>query len=532
MLPPSFPLTITFLLYLEEPTDDHTAFSTNFQTSTMPKLPSSGSKNGQAACKHNPMTGTHSTTPRTHTDTDEQSKPWACEDCGTRFMRSGDLRRHEKIHWSEEQKEALGAYDKHSSIRFRGATDHLRPVGNIAVMTAAIELYRNRTSELTNVASTSELVLSMQNLRADDPHIDSNPETDSISCPSCDYTTTDPSSLSRHRMRQHNYQPQPRNSRTQTSHVADTSQPQSQPESSSSANTPASSSPSNRSTLLESPTSTVDTSLPELDTSLSSSSSSFSSSYSPISPTSMRLPQPYSPYHSSKSSFSPSGSLNSYASPTPYGDASSTDSFVPRSLTPAASSREQCHNREYSPANERFPAYYQSPSSPSSSSFDSWSTAFTSSGASSLASRSLASRLRAQNHGSIPRRMSPIEPVEGSSGLRNFSHAAPPIAEIPYPIIRRPDDADANTSSSYGMRRAEGYRGHSWTRNAEPERIRLPPISTLFDIAERGTRDFAAGPSRPGRSYYRGGSSGSSSSSCYDVLHLLYRNTAMLYVDH
>ncbi|KAF5364992.1 hypothetical protein D9758_008091 [Tetrapyrgos nigripes] len=442
----------------------------------MPKQPSPASKKGRASPKHSPRNRTHSKTQPMNTNM--QSKPWPCGECEKRFARSGDLRRHEKIHWSEEKKEALGAwqycsYYPECKRRF-------------------LQCSNRRTHERTH-----------------------NPEGDSISCPSCVYTTTDPSLLFRHRVRLHSYRPRPRNNRTQTTHIADTSQAQSQPESSSSANTPAS---SQRSTPLESPASTVDTSLPESYTSFFSDSSS--SSYSPINSSSMHLLQSYSPYHSSQSSFSPSDSPNSHNFLTPFNTTGpSSDSFVPRSLASAAPGYDQCHNRDYSLVDERLPAYYHSHSTSSSeSSFDARSTASAFSGASS-SSQDLETRSRTRNYSPYPGRMSPIEPVEGSSGLRNFaSHAAPPIAEIPYPIHCRPNsDANTHASSSYGMRRTEGYHGYPSTRNAEPERIQLPPISTFFDMSERGMRDFAAGPSRPRHSYHRDGPSGAgcgSSSSC------------------
>ncbi|KAJ4000326.1 hypothetical protein F5050DRAFT_562950 [Lentinula boryana] len=111
--------------------------------------------------------------------------PAVCDLCGTKVARKGDLPRHMRSHLSAEEK-----FSKSYACPYDGCTYRSLQKGNV------------------------------------DTHIRTHTK-EKIKCPTCDFETPDPGSLTRHRKRRHEYVPEPRKPRNPGNGLpADCAQPQ------------------------------------------------------------------------------------------------------------------------------------------------------------------------------------------------------------------------------------------------------------------------------------------------------------------
>ncbi|KIK56466.1 hypothetical protein GYMLUDRAFT_247958 [Collybiopsis luxurians FD-317 M1] len=105
--------------------------------------------------------------------TESSRDPTVCDVCGTRVARKGDIPRHMQSHLSAEEKASISYFCPYEDCTYR----------------------------------------SLQKVNVD-THIRKHTQVKDIQCPTCNFATGDPGSLTRHRKRRHEYVPKQRKPRT------------------------------------------------------------------------------------------------------------------------------------------------------------------------------------------------------------------------------------------------------------------------------------------------------------------------------
>ncbi|KIK56449.1 hypothetical protein GYMLUDRAFT_820992 [Collybiopsis luxurians FD-317 M1] len=106
-------------------------------------------------------------------NTETSRDPTVCEVCGTRVARKGDIPRHMQSHLSAEEKASISYSCPYADCSYK----------------------------------------SLQKVNVD-THIRKHTKVKDQQCPTCNFATGDPGSLTRHRKRRHEYVPKPRKPRT------------------------------------------------------------------------------------------------------------------------------------------------------------------------------------------------------------------------------------------------------------------------------------------------------------------------------